>query len=366
MTSGWIGISDQEGSLFNPSGLGSGAGTWNANGSAADELVVRGSIVIETRLPQHARPQPLLQVDREGDWPFHLALQAIPGGGLTFLLNQGSGCQHCTTNSAEIGRTDVMRLTYSWDAPARFGQLAVERPDKGHVTLMNIAAPNPIRLDDLHRLIKDGPQRYVAPEVLFVSVSTRVEPVGPMPSMTPDTPIATPFGYKAISSLKRGDTVITSTGETVPVLHRVSRTVPARGCFRPIRLRAPFFGLQQDIIVSPTQRLVLNGSEVEYLFGQESVLVELRHLIGEPSVKQVFDHPTVTYEQLVLPEHQAVIAAGSAAESLYLGRIRRKKTLLASSLLADFDRHLLPEHARSVFPMLNAFDSVVLAEQRVA
>ncbi len=362
----WIGISDHDGFCFNPAGLTDADTDGTDQKLDLDALMVRGSLVIETRLPQSPKPQPLLNVERGGGWPFHLSFQAIPGGGLTFLLNQGVGCHHCTTNSAEVGRTDILRLTYSWDAPARFGQLTVERLDRGHLTILPVKAPNPFRLADIQALLNRGSQDFLSPEVLFVAVSRDVEPVGPMPSMTPDTPIATPHGYRLIGSLQRGDTVITQDGQVVPVLHRVSRTVPARGCFRPIRLRAPFFGLQHDIIVAPTQRLVLTGSEVEYLFGQEAVLVELRHLVGEPSVQPVSCGPTVTYDQLILPGHEAVIAAGTAAETLYLGRMRRKKDLLRSSLLANVARQSLPEHGRSIYPVLNAFDAVVLAEQRAA
>lgn len=362
--SSWIGISDHEGSLFDPSGL-----TDNKDGHSKfdpDAMLVRGSLVIETRLPQSLKPQALLHVERGGGWPFHLSLQAIPGGGLTFLLNQGAGCHHCTTNSAEVGRTDLLRLTYSWDAPARFGQLAVERLDRGHLTLLPVDAPNPLRYADIQLLLDRGPQQYLSPDVLYLALSSNVEPVGPMPSMTPETPVATPNGYRPVGSLQRGDTVYIQNGDIVPVLHRVSRTVPARGSFRPVRLRAPFFGLQRDIVVSPAQRLVLTGSEVEYLFGSEAVLVEMSHLVGEPSVRLEPCGPTVTYDQLILPGHEPVVAAGTIAETLYVGRLRRKRDALFSSLLAGLDRQTLPEHGRPIFPVLNAFDSVVLAEQRAA
>ncbi len=354
----WLGISQADQVWFDPD--------TPLFGQDPDALMVRGSLVIETRLPQSRRPQPLLQIDREGGWPFHLALQAIPGGGLSFVTNQGAGFRHCATNAAEVGRTDVLRLTYSWDAPARVGQLAVERLDRGHLTLLPLKAPCPFRMGDLLALLRPGPHRFVAPELVFVALSSRVEPVGPMPSLTPSTPIATPNGYRPIAELQRGDTVLTAAGRAVPVLHKVARTVPARGCFQPLRLRAPFFGLARDIHVSPAQRLVLTGSEVEYLFGKEAVLVEMRHLMGEASVRPCTDRPTVTYQQLILPDHEPIWAAGTRAETLFIGRIRRKKQALASSLLAGLDRQTLPEHGQQVHPVLGAFDAVVLAEQRAA
>ena len=74
--------------------------------------------------------------------------------------------------------------------------------------------------------------------------------------------------------------MLTRGGGVVPVLHKLDRVVPARGSLAPVRLRAPYFGLLDDVIVAPEQRLVIDGSEVEYLFNQEAVLVPARHLVN--------------------------------------------------------------------------------------
>ncbi|MFV0513693.1 MAG: Hint domain-containing protein [Jhaorihella sp.] len=331
-----------------------------------DALLTRGSLVIETRLPTIRRPRPLVLYDRSGDRPFHLSLQAIPGGGLTLVLNQGGTILHRAIDYSEAGRTDLLRITYSWDAPARRGHVALERTDRERVLLVPVPAAPPLRMADARLLMRNGPDRHVASEVLFLALSGAIEPVGPMPSLLAQTPIATPRGYRPAGSLQRGDTVLTPEGGVVPVLQRVSRTVPALGSFRPVLLRAPYFGLQQDITVAPSQRLVLSGSEVEYLFNREAVLVEVRHLVGGTAVIPAETGPTVTYTQLLLPRHEAVIAAGTVAETLYIGRLRRQKERLAASVLAGLDRHLLPEHGKSVHPVLSAFDAIVLAEQRAA
>lgn len=56
-----------------------------------------------------------------------------------------------------------------------------------------------------------------------------------------------------------------------PILQRMTRTVPALGSFAPIRLRAPYFWLLQAVIAAPYQRLIIRGSDVEYMFGQEPI-----------------------------------------------------------------------------------------------
>lgn len=363
----WIALSDHDQSRFSAAGLVRPASPAPVRDSARREsLLTRGSLVLETRLPTIRRPRPLILCERAGTWPFHLSLQAIPGGGLTLVINQGGTVLHRAIDHSEAGRMDLLRITYCWDSPARTGRLAIERSDRDTVLIAPVADPPPMRLGDIRALTGAGAGRYMAPEVLFIAASTAWEPVGPMPTLTPKTPIATPQGYRPAGSLRRGDLVLTPEGAAVPILHNISRTVPACGSFRPVRLRAPYFGLRRDIEVAPAQRLVLGGSDVEYLFNRESVLVEVRHLVGGTSVIPAESGPLVTYTQLLLPEHEAVDAAGTVAETLYIGRLRRNRNRLAASLLAGADRHGLPEHPRSMHPVLGAFDATVLAEQRAA
>lgn len=329
-------------------------------------MMTRGSLVIETRMPVIKRPQPLLQYRRGGPEALHLSLMAIPGGGITFVIERQGRLSHCVLNHSEAGRTDVLRLTYSWDRRAGRARLAVERPDQDRVLIAPVTGDAFPTAEDIQALTQRGADWLLAPDLLYVAASDRIEPVGPMPSLHPDTPIATPDGYRAIHDLTRGDVVLTDSGEVVPVLHRVERHVPALGSFAPVRVRAPFFGLQADIRVAPSQHLVLSGSDVEYLFGQEAVLVPVRHLVGGSTTRSDPAGPLVTYMQLLLPGHEALIAAGTAAESLYIGRLRRRKTELSASLLARLDRACLPEHGRSAYPVLRAYDALVLADQRAA
>jgi hypothetical protein len=333
---------------------------------ASTAMLARGSLVIETRLPTTRTPRPLVFFDRAGPRPFHLSLQAIPGGGLSLVLGCGDDILHRAINPSGAGRTDLLRITYSWDADSGFARLALERSDRDKVLLSPVGNPLPLRLADLRALLSDDPARHVAPDVLYLALSDAIEPVGPMPSLMPDTPVATPAGYRRVGDIRRGDLVLTPEGDAVPVLHRLSRRVPACGSFAPVRLRAPYFGLRQDITVAPSQRLVLSGSDVEYLFSQEAVLVEARHLVGGFAALAASAGPTITYTQLLLPEHEALVAAGCVAETLFVGRLRRHKDLLQASILNRLDPHGLPEHPQPVHPVLRAFDAMILAESRAA
>jgi len=364
----WIAISDHEEQRFSLSGLGGDAGRARTAREklTPDTLLTRGSILLETRLAPEGRSQTLLSYRRMHPWVSGFSIQSIPNGGIAVVINQGNEVFHTALAHDATGRGDILRITWAWDAPARWGQLGIERVGSDKRFLARVDNPKPLMLADLQVMAMDPMQRHLDPDVTFFAVSEEVEPVGPMPTLTTHVPIATPYGYRAAGQLKRGDLVRTADDWSVPVLDTVRRTVPARGSFRPVRLRAPYFGLEQDIIVAPDQRLVIGGSDVEYMFGQERVLVPARHLINGIAAQYCTAGTTASYTQIVLPNHQAMQIPGTLLESLYLGRLRRKPEHFAASLLASHDRSILPEHANPAYPVLKHFEAVTLAQKRAA
>lgn len=362
----WIGLCDHSEQRFSKSGLGCDAGRAITAKTADDGLLVRGSIVIESQLASDGRPLQLLSYQRNYPWVCGMSVQSIPGGGIVLVITMGDDLIHATATLDGVGAGEALRITYSWDGPARWARLALEQVGTDKVALVEIDAPKPFPMADLIRMFTLPEARQMDRHVRFVAVSTEVEPVGPMPALTAHVPIETPYGLRELCTLQRGDLVCTLSGDTVPVLQLVRRIVPARGSFRPVRLRAPYFGLRADIAVAPDKRLVIGGSEVEYTYGRERVLVPARHLVNGVSAMHVTTGPTVTYYDLILPGHETVLAVGLPLESLFIGRIRRKRAPLAASLLAEFDRNLLPEHAPSPYPVLRSFEAITLAERRAA
>lgn len=366
VTMGWIGLYDNEQSLFSPHGLQKCAGLNGENAPENDALLVTGTLVAETRVPATGKLQPLLIYNQGGEWPLHLALHAIPGGGLSLVLDQGGMPLHQSISHSETGRTEILRVSYAWDSIKRWAQLTVERPQDDYVITVPVTSPRPLRIKDAKAILFPGPNRYVSPEVEFIALSSDVEPVGPTPSLAPDTPVLTTDGYVPVGKLRRGDLVVSRNDRVVPVLNIVERVLPARGSFRPLRIRAPFFGLWRDIDVSANQRLMLSGSEVEYMFGRQAVLLSTRHLVGTPRVYYPKCGPLAKYVQVLLPDHDVLETAGTFTESLFVGRIRRNTQLFERSILHGFGRAYLPEHGMPTEPVLRAFDATVLAERSVA
>lgn len=367
----WIAMASRDAGVFDPAGLQIGArfatqAQQSGGQDVGNALLPRGSLMVETRISSNGRPQRLLSLRRSHPWEAQISLQAIPGDGIALVLSQGKDVFHKVLQHNAEARTDVLRITYSWDAPSRWGRLAIERPESETVISAVTPPPQPLMLEDIRVLVHRPQLRQMDEDMLYFAVSNDIEPLGPMPSLASDVPIATPFGYRNVGALKIGDTVQTRDAGIVPVLGVVKRTVPAHGSFRPVRLRAPYFGLVRDIVVAPEQRLVIEGSDVEYMFGKEAVLVPARHLVNGVSAVNETGHGLVEYTQLILPGHQALTCAGTSLESLFVGRLRRKPELLAQTVLAGFNRSRLPEHARASYPVLKPFEAITLAQNRAA
>lgn len=355
----WIAISGDEIGWVCPR-------TFDGTGAGRNTLLARGSLMIETRLSPEGRPQTLLSYQRKHPWAGGISLQAMPGGGIVLVMSQGADVFHTVLSHGAEARTDVLRLTFSWDSPRRWGRLAVERPESDAVEVVLTPAPPPLMLEDIYTMTCRPQLCEVDGDVVFFAVSDAIEPIGPMPSLTSGVPIATSQGYRPLRDLRCGDTVLSRDNGVVPVLHVVERTVPALGSFQPVRLRAPYFGLRRDIVVAPHQRLVIGGSEVEYLFGREAVLIPAITLVNGFAAVYEQGHRLVRYAHLLLPGHEALIAADAAIESLYVGRLRRDKGRLAASLLTDCAPGLMPEHHRAGYQVLRPFEAITLAEARAA
>ena len=362
---GWIGLFDGQDHRFDEAGLVQDNAPFSGLPSP-ETLMPRGSLLVETRLSPDGRPRTLLKIQRDHPWHFSLSLQALPGGGFILIETQEDRMRHVTLPHIPDGRMDLIRLTYRWDAPRKWGCLTMERPETDSSHSVDISGPHPLPMADLAQVMLHPHYREPNSDISLMGVSDQIEPHGPLPGLTGNIPVATPNGYVPAGYLKRGDLVLTDSGDAVPVLQTVQQVMPAHGSLRPVRLRAPYYGLRRDIVVAPHQRLVISGSQVEYLFGREAVLVPARHLINGVSALYATGPDFVTYHHLLLPDHEVIDAAGCPVESLYIGRIRRKPEQLAASLLSPFDRAHLPEHAQPVWPVLKPFEAIALALSRVA
>lgn len=239
-------------------------------------LLGRGLLVAEIEFPL-AEAAVLLDL-RAGTGAEEVALSLFHdlGAGIALLHRQGGQVLRHVLPGPLPQKRGVARLSFGWDAGARRWSLALEQD--GRRIAAEGAQVLPLRWDDVERLCVGGPGVLRHPAVLWFGVTEGAALPGPQAWLGMTTPVETPRGAVPAGQLKPGDRVMTADHDAVAVTGVTRIAVPSRGSLAPIRLRAPYYGAREDILVSPDQAVWVGGPEAEYLFGDEEVLVLARHL----------------------------------------------------------------------------------------
>lgn len=142
---------------------------------------------------------------------------------------------------------------------------------------------------------------------------------------TPGTRIRTPEGLKLIEDLREGDCVQTKDNGAQPIQWIGSRKMTGARLFamprlRPVRIGAGMFGIErpdEDLVVSPEHRLLVQGPVARELFNTSEVLVSAKDLINGDTITVDHSLPEVTYVHLLLDQHQVMWANGVETESFH-------------------------------------------------
>ena len=141
------------------------------------------------------------------------------------------------------------------------------------------------------------------------------------------TMIETADGPRPVESLRPGDRLCCSDGQSRPILWVGQRHVDAaelarRPQCRPIRIRrgALAAGLPRtDLLVAPRHRILLRDWRAELLFGAAEVLVPAVHLVNDRDIVHDPGARGVTYFQFLFESHQTVFCNGIESESFHPG-----------------------------------------------
>ena len=147
-----------------------------------------------------------------------------------------------------------------------------------------------------------------------------------LPSLSAGTAIATSEGAIPASWLRAGDLVVTRDRGLQPVLAvglvELSREylLDNPGNW-PDRVEPGALGPglpSARLVVSPWQRLLLRGSELQLHFGLTEALVAARHLIGWPGIECDMPEAGMADYQILFERHEIILADGCWTESLFL------------------------------------------------
>ena len=345
----WIGVRKPGWERFAPGGL----DVRPSPGAA--EILPRGTLLIDTRIVSSLTEQVLLSVRTETPWATGLRVSLDPHGTLSVVQRQGRAERRYRLATDLRESAVAVTILFIWDAPARQAALSIEVPSTGALWIARFADAFPPTLALVRALVEDR-AGFVSRGVGMVAVADHAMPFGPLPSLAGSTPVETDAGPVALERVRVGDRIACVDGTMGQVRWIGAQTLPAFDRFRPLRLKAPYFGATRDIDCAACQRLRFRGSAVGYLFDTHTVSARVGDLAQGLTLRRARGRLTETYWQVLLDTPAPMRIGGLACESLDLRPILATPGLLDLSVLRDLPRALLPRQRPRV-PRLQSFEA---------
>jgi hypothetical protein len=339
------------------------AATEAGDGGFSDVLLTKGSVVAEFDMSAEGRiPTKLLDYQSDSGWKRRFTIFLNADYSVSVEVQQGHARSYVRLTDWQKLPTGRARLTYAWDAPAKLGLLTIECLETGQATQALFEAPIPMPKSDIAKIVTGTANTVFDIRLNGLAVSDNIEAIGPAPSISQGTLVETAEGPRPIERLQFGDLVMTASNGLQPIRWIVKQELPECGSYRPIKLRAPYLGLRKDISVGQNQRILFEGAEAEYLFGEDAVLIEARQLLGHPSATLSPARLTRNYYQILLDHHECIQLSGAWSESLFVGRLAERPQVLATSRLYQLPGSAMPIHRGYVRPMLRNYETRTLLD----
>lgn len=235
------------------------------------DLLPRGTLVLDLMQPKSG-PSVLLDYRATTIRPCVLSILYDQTAGISMLHRQDATVQRHHLPGPLPHNGALARLTYCWDATAGTSTLLLE--DTAGTWARASHGINPISLGtaDLLAMCAGPAAARRDAAVQWFGVCESTPPAPPAGWIGQRSPVQTPRGPVAAADLRVGDLVDTLDQGAQPIRAMCSLTLPNRGRFAPVLLRAPYFASHVDLLVSQAQLTLLSGAGVEYLFGEDAVL----------------------------------------------------------------------------------------------
>lgn len=205
---------------------------------------------------------------------------------------------------------------YSWDRDGRADLLEMANTQTGARLALRPGCHAPGALAEILP-VTPGPMVSVA----YAGLANHPLPAQPVPGLAGETRVRTPHGERPVHTLRPGMEVLTASGGTETIRWIGATEQMARGVSAPILLRAPYFGLDEDLLVSRSQRIMLRGSEIDYLFGTDQVLARVDDIRRANSAQISLAAPIVTIFHLLLDDHDCLQSGRCALDTNLLAEV---------------------------------------------
>ena len=207
-----------------------------------------------------------------------------------------------------------------------------------------------------------GDDRYLSIAHIAAVAPTHVAPTD-LPGIESGAIVATAQGPRPVDALRPGDLLLDATGEVHPLRWIEARPRLCIGRTAPLRLRAPYFGLARDLVVTPQTRLLQTGPVVDYLCGTEAVLAQAGDLANGRAVLLDRQKPIRTFFHLMLDDPACILVENCPIETAHLGDVLAMGDPQVSRAAMPVDSDLNPS-----LPLLDraAARALITAHSRAA
>ncbi len=233
--------------------------------------------------------------------------QLHTNGDIDFVWGSDTGAWTAETISGSYGSQLVIDSNGVWNYTANNSNATIQALNTGQT------------LTEVFNVTSTGGTSTVT-----ITINGLDEP----PCFVKGTMIETPYGPRAIETLKIGDTVLTKDNGPQNIVWVGSKHISADSFenfnkLRPIRILKDCFGPGvpcHDLLVSPMHRMLIKDPAAALLFGQEEVFCAAKMLINGRTIYRDNVSETIYYH-LLFENHEVVTANNCASESFYPGGV---------------------------------------------
>jgi hypothetical protein len=240
-------------------------------------LIEQGSFICEISLPL-GDATVLLEWHHDTGAMRSFSVFVDPKAGLVVLQRTDRVVRRHTLPGPLPFGLGTARITYGWNRRTGRWTLSFGRIGMGEECRSTGTGPLTLTPHDLALLCRRDGAMLRHASLLWFGITPGDSPPERAPWVGLRTPIETARGPVPAASLRPGDLVLTADNGLQPVLRTTRLRLPGRGSFAPVILRAPYLGQGSDVLLSADQLILIDGAEVEYMFGTEEVLVPAQAL----------------------------------------------------------------------------------------